>query len=535
MPNYLRLAAKQLIIDAAKQHAIKPTQLLKIFNHEIAGYSRLVSFAQGLAGCNDPSVRAFIEGTATTFVVPNIRFTRADEADRYQYLFHTIDNLWYRKARHLKDITFYPRIEDLFGNIKSKPLDVTEPKSERPTFSTKEIKWNSQQKEAFALVHKWLRSKRRSQIFRLFGYAGTGKTEMSKSIADFVYNEAGKKNVPQGEVLFAAYTGKACSVLRTKGCRGATTLHSLLYKPQVDSETGLIKGFILNGESPISTCGLLIIDEVSMVNAEMAEDILSFGCPVLVLGDPAQLPPVTGEGFFTEAEPDYMLTNIERQAKENPIIYLATRARKGLELKPGKYGESVVYEFGKHVDRDMLTDHDQVICGLNATRRTLNKKLRRIKGFAGSSPIYPTNGDKLMCLKNNKLSGLYNGTLWTSSKPQIRRVQHVRDGEVIEGTVDVLHFQVTSIDEHDDQGKPYVIDTQCPLHLFNSQLPEPAYRDIRNCDSFDFGYAATGHKTQGSQYASVLMIDESSTFRDQATNHRYTVITRAAERLTIVL
>ena len=50
---------------------------------------------------------------------------------------------------------------------------------------------------------------------------------------------------------------------------------------------------------------------------------------VLVLGDPAQLPPVKGGGFFTEAEPDVMLTEVHRQAADNPIIRLSMTIREG--------------------------------------------------------------------------------------------------------------------------------------------------------------------------------------------------------------
>ena len=66
-----------------------------------------------------------------------------------------------------------------------------------------------------------------------------------------------------------------------------------------------------------------------MVDEDLGRDLLSFGKPVLVLGDPAQLPPVKGGGFFTEAEPDVMLTEVHRQAADNPIIRAvhATSAR----------------------------------------------------------------------------------------------------------------------------------------------------------------------------------------------------------------
>lgn len=402
------------------------------------------------------------------------------------------------------------------------------------------IPWNTEQQKAFTSIFKWLRTpaKRRSQIYRMFGYAGVGKTAMARHIADFVYEEAGKNGVGTGGVIFAAYTGKACSVLRSKGCLNAQTLHSLIYRPVIDPATGMCTGFTLNHESPLAECALLVIDEASMVPDDMAQDILAFGCAILVLGDPAQLPPVKGEGYFILAEPDTMLTEISRQAKDSPIIYLATRAREGKTIKPGKYGDSRVYDYGKHISDEMYERHDQVICGLNSTRQSINKRSRRINGKAERNPVYPVAGDRLMCLRNNREAGLYNGTMWTASKPKMGKIlQPIFKGatRLKEGRGDVLQFKIRSLDESDSQGNPIILKTQVSPHHFNTDLREPPWRDIQGSDAFDFAYGITVHKGQGSQFKSVLIFDESQTFREHAKEHRYTGYSRAEEVLTICL
>src|SRR5688572_1511980 len=181
-----------------------------------------------------------------------------------------------------------------------------------------------QQDAALLAVSRWLKTGR-PQVFRLFGYAGTGKTTLARRIAD----DAG------GEVLFAAFTGKAAQVMRNKGCRNARTIHSLIYRPRgekPEKETGELQpAFALNRTSEVRKAKLVIIDECSMVDEKLGRDLLSFGTPILVLGDPGQLPPVKagegGGGYFTEAEPDVMLTEIHRQARENPIIALAQTVR----------------------------------------------------------------------------------------------------------------------------------------------------------------------------------------------------------------
>ena len=78
-----------------------------------------------------------------------------------------------------------------------------------------------------------------------------------------------------------------------------------------------------------------------MVGPEMAADLLAFGKPILVLGDPGQLPPIKGTGAFTEVVPDIMLTEIHRQAGESAIIRLATMARQGIDIPPGEHDAHV--------------------------------------------------------------------------------------------------------------------------------------------------------------------------------------------------
>ena len=99
--------------------------------------------------------------------------------------------------------------------------------------------------------------------------------------------------------------------------------------------------FVLNSEGPVRDADLIVLDEVSMVNETMAADLMSFGKPILVLGDPGQLPPIKGEGAFTQAVPDVMLTEIHRQAEGSAIIRLATMAREGKFIPFGTYSDSV--------------------------------------------------------------------------------------------------------------------------------------------------------------------------------------------------
>src|SRR5438067_13530178 len=111
---------------------------------------------------------------------------------------------------------------------------------------------------ALRAASAWLKAARgRPSIFRLFGYAGTGKTTLAKHIAEGI----------EGKVLFAAFTGKAACVMRAKGCYGASTIHRLIYKPQEQNEAD--PTFELWSKAPASHAKLIIIDECSMVDPEL--------------------------------------------------------------------------------------------------------------------------------------------------------------------------------------------------------------------------------------------------------------------------
>ena len=170
--------------------------------------------------------------------------------------------------------------------------------------------------------------------------------------------------------------------MRSKGCAGASTIHALIYRAS-EGEDGA-PTFTLNHDGPASRAALIVIDECSMVDAELGRDLLSFGKPILVLGDPAQLPPVKGGGFFTEAEPDVMLTTIHRQAQDDPIIRLSEIVRSGGEIAYGQYGESRVIRRDEIDAADVLAA-DQILLGVNRTRRLYNQRIRQLQGTRGAA------------------------------------------------------------------------------------------------------------------------------------------------------
>jgi exodeoxyribonuclease-5 len=361
--------------------------------------------------------------------------------------------------------------------------------------------FSPQQDAALKAVSAWLTTGH-PQVFRLFGYAGTGKTTLARHIAEGV----------DGDVAFAAFTGKAALVLRSKGCEGAQTIHSLIYRSRgVDEEAPT---FVLNRDSNATKAALIIIDECSMVDEELGRDLLSFGVPVLVLGDPAQLPPVKGGGYFTEAEPDVMLTEVHRQAAENPIIRMAMTLREGGGLSVGDYGDSRVIRRGD-INAEIVLGADQVLVGMNKTRRLYNARIRALMGRTGTVPVA---GEKLVCLRNDKSKGLLNGGAWI-----VQELKTSKKG--------LVTMRVTP--EDDTGAKPVKVSV---LSQFFDGTEDDVPWDLRkHTDEFTFGYALTVHKAQGSQWNDVVLFEESFAFREHRARWLYTGLTRAAERITVVV
>jgi exodeoxyribonuclease-5 len=368
--------------------------------------------------------------------------------------------------------------------------------------------WTAEQEDALRRIERWLRFGNRP-FFYLAGYAGTGKTTLLRSAALII-----------GTVLYGAFTGKAASVMRRKGCEGATTLDKLAYEHpcrwRCDREcssppcTKLCEHArqewlprCLNPASKLREADLLIVDEGSMVSAHMGKDILSFGTPVLVLADPGQLPPIAGGGYFTWSEPDAFLKQIHRQAADNPIIQLATMARRWQTPPPGRYGQS---EVARRFDGD-LTAFDVVICGRNATRRRLNREIRQQLGF--TDPL-PAPGERLLVLRNLHRLELMNGDVVTVTDV----------GEVKRG---FLPMSVVT-----EEGEPVDIEARISLLLADDSNAAGAPGD-----PVTWGYCLTCHKAQGSEWADVLVFNEG--WGEDRFRWLYTAITRESQRLTLVL
>lgn len=262
-----------------------------------------------------------------------------------------------------------------------------------------------------------------------------------------------------------------------------------------------------------------------MIDQNIWYDLLSYKIPIIAVGDHGQLPPISGN-FNLIQKPEIRLEEIHRQAKDNPIIAMSLLAREKGFIPSGDYGYNVMKvdkgsNNSQEVIGELLENYKKdtlLICGYNTTRVKLNKFIRQTLNFEYPQP---SNGDRVICLKNNSSKSIFNGMLGT-----IRSISHD------EG--DNFYIAKIEMDGEDDFYKGLIRVDQFNNSESLSFAKEKSVRD--DMDYFDFGYALTVHKAQGSQSKRVILFEERFKQMDDDMWKRwlYTAVTRAESELFIV-
>lgn len=381
------------------------------------------------------------------------------------------------------------------------------------------------QQKSLETIINWYKSTQKGgpQAFiTLGGYAGSGKTTLIAVIRQDL-----AKLDKDLKVGFASYTGKAARVLRNRLTEQKVllpkdtvgTIHSLIYSPIVNEKEEII-GWKTKDKIDRK---LIIIDEASMVDETIWRHLLSYQVPIIVVGDHGQLPPIAGN-FNLMQDPQIRLEQIHRQASENPIIGLSINAREKGEIEFGSYSDNVKkYDLSDLDSQDRLIElfnsqeNDTIIlCGYNTTRVRLNNQIRTLRGF--DSPI-PQVGDRVICLRNNHAKNIFNGMLGTI--------------ESIEVADENWYLAQIALDDEEIFYKGLIFRAQFGS---NTSLNFTNQRSLlMKGDLFDFGYALTVHKAQGSQAKRVILFEERFKQMDENQWKRwlYTAVTRAEEELYI--
>jgi exodeoxyribonuclease-5 len=386
---------------------------------------------------------------------------------------------------------------------------------------------STEQAKIIGSIAVWLKNyekDKKDQFLTIGGYAGTGKTTLLSALRQILH-----QNRPTMRIGFAAYTGKATQVLKSKLktrktlLRGdsVSTLHALLYYSEAQKD-----GAVNWRKRDELKLDLIIIDEASMVSEELWQDLLSFGLPVIAVGDHGQLPPINSN-FSLMENPHLRLEQIWRQARDSPIISLATMARTSGQIPIKNYGPGVQkLDQADPQTGDIIEDifsgytsDTMVLCGYNNTRQKINGHIRELKGFESPEPL---RNDVIVCLRNSRTSGLSNG--------QIGIIEAIIPADDDED--ELWYYIVADFDGQKFEG--YALREQFGAQTTITRPPQRPKNDITGL--FDFGYCLTVHKAQGSQAKKVLIFEErfARMTQDEWQRWLYTAVTRAQQELYIV-
>ena len=368
------------------------------------------------------------------------------------------------------------------------------------------------------------------------GYAGTGKTTLVKFAIEALADEGID---PRKDVCYAAYTGKAAEVLRQKGNPNAITAHKLLYDHFPRPNGGFFRKAKITLDYKV-----VVIDEISMLPKDMANLLFSHRVYVICLGDPFQLPPIDKDSDnHILDKPHVFLDEIMRQAEDSEIIRLTMKIR---NYEPIEYmdGQDVkVYPYTK-LTTGMLTWADQILTATNKQRQNINNQMRQLLGHGAE----PEDGDKIICLRNywedinedgdalvNGVIGYLNNSFNTyRDVPRFIKCNEapfaVVQGNLIDENGNTIFTDV------DVDKKMVMTGEKCCGWKTSYQLGrlKKRYGEIIPKE-FAYAYAVTTHKSQGSEWNKVLVLEEKFPFsKEEHARWLYTAATRASDKLVLI-
>lgn len=399
------------------------------------------------------------------------------------------------------------------------------------------INLTPEQEEAIEAVMDWLNDPEGVQVFRLFGYAGTGKTTTLKFILDAI-----EKRRPDIGQWLAAPTGKAAHVLGAKTGRKTTTLHApgYIYYP-VTSETvpEAHNGHIRDGRfivtpaynSKLADVSLVVIDEASMVGAEVHTDLMTMrgvippqsrDVRVLAVGDPAQLDPVAKAPAYTDSPGDIVLRDVLRQ-NPGPVLTAATWLRDNERFD--RTAPELQAILKHEVPLGRLAEADAVIVRSNGTRLELTKRVRE---HVGKPAFEPVAGDTIMFRANQLSANIVNGTIALVGENGVH-ADAIAGHNVFDRVVDARIVSREGHNLYELTLRDGDLKVLTPTWIFSQERPYdslmPQIHSLGRNEvvaPVQFAHVMTCHSSQGSEWEDVIIHDPNYEWK-----WLYTAITRA--------
>ena len=488
----LKLGVSPHSVTRAKAGILYSLQERANFGHTYFPHTQLIEITTALLQTDDHIVHeALTELEKEKKIRPALDNENTDII-YLTYLYHAEENL----AIHLNRILQAPlKNSHIDGNIDL-------------TCISRGFEFTSDQLEA-------IRKARHEKIVIITGGPGTGKTTITKALIHLFTGE-------KLSISLCAPTGRAAKRMEELTGSKAKTIHRLL---EFQQKT---RTFYYNAQNRLDT-DVLIIDEASMLDIMLASDLFSAlheKTKVILIGDVDQLPSV-GPGnvlrdlISSESLPCVFLKEIFRQAWDSQIIRNAHKVNQGIfpeadsKLHNGSdffiiecgSPEEIIHEikniFSKREKLKSIFDlsmYPQVLCPMNKGQIgtvLMNKELQLLMnhsntGITRGTRIFHT-GDRVIQLKNNYDKDIYNGDCGV-----IRDI----DYDLQEFTIDFDGRQISF--------------------------------EFSDLDEIDLAYAITIHKSQGSEYESVIIPLHTQNFMMLERNLIYTAITRAKKLVILI-
>lgn len=423
--------------------------------------------------------------------------------------------------------------------------------------STIEINLTDAQQEAKDMILDYLSGPKDGFIL-LYGFAGTGKTvTITHTMREYIQKT-------YGQVVFTAPVNKAVKVLeKTLGVEADyMTIHSLLgLRPKINYRTGEME-FKPEGAPKVPQYDVIVVDESSMLNQDLFDELVNIDKHVIFVGDFKQLRPVGIENtvaapFRKDMRDRYNiqpkgLLEIIRQSPTSGIIPLSYKIRKNQfdtsmlpayykqyeDLKPGTYQDVLTAFMTNESQQD--SDYCKVIAYTNRTVDYMNSMIRNT-------------------LYNNPMNKIVPGERLIVDEPILRdkAVMYTTNDEVEVQDYDIVtlpyntqYYKVynTKLTDgniinilHEDSQEDYDAYIKATVELARTTKNRNYWREMyRFKETFaqvKYNYAITCHKSQGSTYQHVFMCMNDINFCKDPNDKQalwYTGVTRAAKTVTFI-
>lgn len=399
------------------------------------------------------------------------------------------------------------------------------------------------QRKAVNMFSDWFKSKKTKKsemVFRLGGCAGTGKSFLIRYLIE-------SNKFTQNDCYVVAYTGQAVNVLRQSGIL-AKTIHSTFMRTKEEPLLDEDGNEIIRRGVPVtrlkftpipylpSTVKLVICDEASFLDEKMEKLMLRYNVPILEVGDPVQLPPVSGKQCFYMDNLDIFMDTIMRQASDSEIVKLATSIRHYMPIDKREYGKDVKFMWAQPNMEETFFRFKPFVRGADMIITTSNRDRTEItdlyrKYIVKTDSPFPVKGERLICRRNDWNLSLGEFPLTNGTKGYARHT--VGKSEIDFGSKTyTLDFQPDFISN--DYFDGLLCDTEFLEKNFGSKDAD-YYSKLNPGKKFEYSHAITTHLAQGAQYDKVLFMDSFYGDPEYHMRIRYTAVTRAVKTLYYML